>query len=120
MRGAIVFVSASADDAHVLRSIAEPHGWIVVNVPDLTGARNVIEKLRPLLIVCDTHIEGPGCWRDLALDGISAGSALIVASRHADDELWSEVLNLGGLDLLDEPFSVDAVERAIGVRAQFG
>jgi DNA-binding NtrC family response regulator len=112
---AIVFVSASAEEARGLRKIAAGRRWLVVNVPDLIGGQAVIDKLRPQLVVCDTEIEGRGSWRDL-LKGQDAhpGFALIVASRHADDALWAEVLNLGGSDVLDEPFVVQEVERVIG------
>lgn len=39
--------------------------------------------------------------------------ALLVASRHATDTLWAEVLNLGGFDVLALPFDRDELERAV-------
>ena len=118
-REAIVFVSASAGDARALREIAGPGGWMVVNVPDLAGARAVVDKLGPRLVVCDTEIEGHGTWRDLLTrpDG-EPRFALVVASRLADDTLWSEVLNLGGLDVLRKPFSAEEVARVLGLGPQ--
>jgi len=38
---------------------------------------------------------------------------LVVASRAADDQLWSEVLNLGAYDLLARPLCRDEVERVL-------
>ena len=38
---------------------------------------------------------------------------LIVASRLADDSLWAEVLNIGGYDVLAQPFRREEVERVI-------
>jgi len=111
-RAAIVFVSASAGDARTFRELLDCSRWLVVNVPDLIGARAVIEKLRPQLVVCDTDIEGSGSWRDL-LEG-RPSFALIVVSRHVDEALRAEVLNLGGSDVLDKPFAVEEVERVIG------
>lgn len=113
-RAAIVFVSASADDARAFREIVDPRCWLVVNVPDLIGARAVIDKLRPKLVVCDTEIECDDSWRDL-LRGQSArpSFALIVVSQHADEALRAEVLNLGGSDVLEKPFAVGDVERVI-------
>jgi len=113
-RPAIVFVSASADDARAFREIVDPSRWLVVNVPDLIGARAVIEKLRPKLVVCDAEIEGHGSWRDL-LEGHDArpNFALIVASQHADEALRADVRNLGGSDVLEKPFAVGNVERVI-------
>jgi hypothetical protein len=39
----------------------------------------------------------------------------VIASRHADDALWAEVLNLGGSDVLEKPFTLEHVERVIGL-----
>ena len=115
-RVAIVFVSASAEDARAFREIAGDSRWLVVSVPDLTGAQAVIDKLRPRLVVCDTETEGRGSWRDL-LGGQDARRdfALIVVSRHADEALWAEVLNLGGSGMLAKPFAAERVERVIGL-----
>jgi DNA-binding NtrC family response regulator len=115
-RATIVFVSASAEDARAFRDIVGRGNWLVVNVPDLRGARAVIEKLRPRLVVCDTEIEGEGSWRDLLKwRGALPDFALIVVSRLADVVLWAEVLYLGGYDLLEKPFVVREVERVIGL-----
>ncbi|MGA2182101.1 MAG: hypothetical protein ABSH47_03665 [Bryobacteraceae bacterium] len=115
-RAAIVFVSASAKDARAFREITGDSRWLVVNVPDLIGAQAVIDKLHPRLVVCDTEIEGRGSWRDL-LKGQDArpGFPLIVVSRHADEALWAEVLNLGGSGVLEKPFAAEEVERVISL-----
>jgi FixJ family two-component response regulator len=38
---------------------------------------------------------------------------LIVFTRHADDRLWAEVLNLGGFDVLDFPTGRAELFRAV-------
>jgi DNA-binding NtrC family response regulator len=117
-RAAIVFVSASAEDARAFREIVVGSRWLVVNVPDLIGAQAVIEKLRPPLVVCDTEIEGRGSWRDLLKGQDSRPSfALILVSRHADAALWAEVLNVGGSDVLEKPFAVEEVKRVLGLES---
>lgn len=116
----VVFVSASTEDARVFHEIADARRSLVVNVPDLTGARAVIEKLCVGLVACDTEIEGPGSWRDLLREhSAHPGCAFVVVSQHADEALWAEVLNLGGLDLLAKPLAVEDVERAIGLGLQY-
>lgn len=114
-----MFVSASAEDARAFREIADSSRWLVVNVPDLTGACAVINKLRPRLVVCDTEIEGQGSWRDLLQGQDTRPSfALIVVSRHADDALVAEVLHLGGSDVLERPFTVEHVKRVLSLGFQ--
>jgi hypothetical protein len=113
-RTAIVFVSASADDARAFRALAGGSRWLVVNVPDLAGARAVIDKLRPRFVVCDTRIEGRGSWRDLLTGQCPSPSfAVIVVSRIAGDALLSEVLHLGGSGMLAIPFVVEEVARIL-------
>jgi DNA-binding response OmpR family regulator len=43
---------------------------------------------------------------------------LIVTSRTADERLWAEVLNLGGYDVLAQPFDRDEVERVVASAAR--
>ena len=115
-RAAIVFVSASAEDARAFREIAGGSRWLVVNVPDLIGGQAAIDKLRPQLVVCDTEIEGEGSWRDLLKgQGAAPGFALIVATPHAGEALIDEVFDLGGTDVLEKPFRVESVERVLGL-----
>ncbi len=63
-------------------------------------------------MVCERDLPD-GNWRDV-LDAASARPdppPLIVTSRLADDHLWAEVLNLGGYDVLAQPFDHDEVRR---------
>lgn len=103
-RAAIVFVSASVEDARALWEFLDADRWLVVNVPDLIGARAVIDKLHPQLVLCDTEIEGRGSWRDLLDEPLADFSfELVVVSRHLDESLWTEVLTLGAANLLEKP-----------------
>jgi DNA-binding NarL/FixJ family response regulator len=115
-RAAIVFVSASVEDARAFREIAGGSRWLVVNVPDLIGGQAAIDKLRPRLVVCDIEIEGGGSWRDLLKgQGAALEFALIVATPHAGEALIDEVFDLGGADVLEKPFRVESVERVLGL-----
>ena len=57
-----------------------------------------------------------GNWKDVLsrLASILERPRLIVFSRHADDGLWSEVLNVGGSDVLATPFRKEELVFAIG------
>lgn len=113
-REMILFVSASAEDARILQQLLDATSWVVVNVPDLSGARAVLEKQRLKLVVCDVDIEGQGSWRDLLNRREDLLSfAVVVVSRSAGDALRAEVLELGGFDLLRRPFIAEDVQRVI-------
>ncbi len=56
-----------------------------------------------------------GDWKSLLneLEKLRSCPRLIVTSRFADDELWAEVLNLGGYDVLAQPFDREEVHRVV-------
>jgi DNA-binding response OmpR family regulator len=67
------------------------------------------------VVICEAQLPD-GNWKDMLnqLALISDSPRLIVASRYADERLWSEVLNLGGFDLLATPFQEVEVGYTIG------
>jgi len=56
-----------------------------------------------------------GTWKDLLgyVSEMPQPPALIVTSRLADAYLWSEVLNLGGFDVLAKPFIEKEVRQVL-------
>jgi DNA-binding response OmpR family regulator len=54
-------------------------------------------------------------WKDLLRDlqQVTPSPLLVVTSRVADDYLWAEVLNMGGYDVLAQPFDRNEVERVM-------
>jgi DNA-binding response OmpR family regulator len=56
-----------------------------------------------------------GNWRQVldALQSLAQAPLLIVTSRHADERLWAEVLNLGGYDVLSKPFDQQELARVL-------
>jgi hypothetical protein len=61
----------------------------------------------PILPPSTDHSPQVGIARRDLLQG-RPGFALIVASRHVDEALRAEVLNLGGSDVLEKPFAPTA------------
>ena len=61
-------------------------------------------------VVCEGSLPD-GTWGDI-LNQIcdAAETLLIVTSRLADEQLWAEVLNLGGYDVLAKPFRDQEVQ----------
>jgi DNA-binding response OmpR family regulator len=68
------------------------------------------------VVVCDSDLPD-GSWKDI-MERIAQTAnppAVIVSSRLADDHLWSEVLNLGGYDVLAKPFNASEVFRDVSL-----
>ena len=71
---------------------------------------------RITVLVCGSVLPD-GNWKQL-LEGLAvlpAPPSLIVTSKHADDALWAEVLNLGAYDVLSKPFDRAEVTRTISL-----
>jgi DNA-binding response OmpR family regulator len=68
------------------------------------------------VILCESELPD-GSWKDLsaAASGLENPPLMVVTSRLADEYLWAEVLNLGGYDVLAQPFNAIEVVRVIGM-----
>ncbi len=58
-----------------------------------------------------------GSWKQILAEATQMPNPprLIVACRAADDQLWAEVLDLGGYDVLGKPFDRSEVVRVISL-----
>jgi DNA-binding response OmpR family regulator len=89
--------------------------WMLFTARTYQEAKAQLRRERFPVVICETQLPD-GNWKDM-LNGlalISDPPRLIVASRCADERLWSEVLNLGGFDLLATPFREVEVGYTIG------
>lgn len=79
----------------------------------LTGrtVRQSIGLLNAVRVVICEDVLPDGTWKDIlaALDQVHSPPALIVTSAVVGARLWAEVLNLGGSDVLAQPFSNEEV-----------
>jgi len=73
----------------------------------------------PEVITCEANL-ADGSWQDLLeYASVQTGSTLlIVTSRLADAALWAEVLNLGGYDVLPQPFDERGLMRILQRRGE--
>jgi len=84
----------------------------ITEASDCGQAIAQIKRTDLRLVICEQDLPD-GSWKDI-LDAIATESdppSLIVTSRLADDRLWAEVLNLGGYDVLAQPFDREEVRR---------
>jgi DNA-binding NtrC family response regulator len=104
-RQKLLSISPDAEDHAELRRIVDELPWQVKSVRSCCRALEHLVKERFAVVFCESTLED-GSWKDV-LELIGTGPAatpLIVTSRLADATLWSEVLNLGGYDVLAKPF----------------
>lgn len=113
---AVLAVSQFPGDHTLLADIFRNTNWKLHAAAGCREARRLLEKYPINVIVCDETLSD-GAWWNL-LDNRpnirpSVPARVIVASRLADDLLWSSVLNLGGFDVLAKPFEPAEVTRVV-------
>jgi len=102
------------NDRLLVHDVFQQSGWKLYEARDRRLAMACLER-NPVQVVI-TEAEVPKWdWKRVLHDlrGLSDPPQLIVASRTADDYLWSEVLNIGGYDVLPQPLERDELERVI-------
>ena len=111
----ILLVSPCAEDHTTLKSLLQASGW---SINSCSGAMDSIQQIasrRPALIICERDLPD-GNWRTVlaACEASASSPLMLVVSRHADENLWAEVLNLGGYDVLMKPFDKAELTRVVG------
>jgi DNA-binding NtrC family response regulator len=104
--GNLLFVSPVRRDHAALRHILR---WKALPI-SAASCRRALRQLRQTpvpIVLCDRDLPD-GSWLDI-LGRAASRPLVIVASRLADERLWSEVLNLGAFDLIAKPFSASDV-----------
>jgi CheY-like chemotaxis protein len=98
-------ISPSKEDLSFLQRMFDDAGWKLLTAH--TYQDGIVQLSRELIpvVLCECQVPG-GDWKDVLsqLAPLLDPPRLIVVSRHANERLWSEVLDLGGFDLLATPF----------------
>lgn len=109
-----LLVGEYESDRQLLHGIFQDAGWRLFEAPDRRRALDCLER-QPVQVVISER-DGPHWnWKWVLNDlrRLAHPPQLIVTSRTADDYLWAEVLNIGGYDVLPQPFNRDEVERVV-------
>jgi len=111
---AVVAVSLSATDRSLLSKLCEGQGWSLRAARRLSEASRFARSEMVGALVCDRDLPG-GSWQKLfeQVRDLPHSPKFIVTSRLADERLWSEVLNLGGYDVLASPFDPEELRRVL-------
>ena len=115
----IVLVSPFEEDHFSLGRFLISTGFRVHRVRSRQEALAVIRNNRVAVVISERDLP-EGDWKDVLqeLTPLVDAPFLIVTSRHADNRLWAEVLNLGGHDVLPKPFHAGEVTRVVGLAYQ--
>jgi DNA-binding NtrC family response regulator len=110
----VLAVNLSEEDRSSAAGILSNSYWQVLFVADCTNAYRIAEVTPSPIILCTPQM-ADGSWNEL-MEGVRKlrhRSEVVVASKFADDHLWSEVLNLGGYDVLRTPFDSSELLRTL-------
>jgi DNA-binding response OmpR family regulator len=107
-------VGEFSQDRLLLHDIFRSLGWRLFEASDRRRALHCLERQPVQVVVAEADLPNWN-WKKVLSDirRLSPTPQLIVTSRTADDYLWAEVLNIGGYDVLPQPFERDEVERVI-------
>jgi DNA-binding NtrC family response regulator len=110
-----LFVSPNDEDQWALIHILRPQGWAVDTARTCAEAMRSLEVEQAPVVITESRL-ADGTWKTLQnhLMHMEVPPKLIVTSRLADERLWAEVLNLGGFDVLAQPFNAGETLRCIG------
>jgi DNA-binding NtrC family response regulator len=107
-------VSPNDDDHWNLIHILQPAGWSVDRARTCAEAIQALEIARARVVITEVNLPD-GNWKTLLsrLTRLAAPPRMVVTSRMANERLWSEVLSMGGFDVLAQPFWAGEVLRSV-------
>ena len=117
-----LLVSPDQEDYLSLADMLAPDHWTVRCARSMREASRLLSDSRqPSVVACERELPD-GNWKDLydLMSGLRNPPPLIVLSRHADEFLWAEVLNLGGYDVLAKPLDPNEVHRVVNMASRHG
>ena len=103
-----VLVVCSSAGADMLVGMLRAGNCVVRTVNGFREASGHLSNAGNPVVICERSLPD-GEWKDL----LGKTPRLIVTSHAADEALWAEVLNLGGYDVLAQPFDEQEVRRVL-------
>jgi len=114
MRSRILFVSGHPDDALRLVPMLQSLPLVLDQVATLEQARNQLQQTDYEIILTEANLPDGDWLGALHLARQQPGAVkVIVTDPQADARFWAEVLNMGGYDLLTQPFYEPEVRRIL-------
>jgi len=112
----VLLVSPLPEDHASIQGILDGSNWLLRKVFTCRDALAHACDCYSAVVICERDLPD-GNWKSLLskFESLPLRPNLIVTSRLADDLLWAEVLNLGGYDVLAQPFDADEVFRVVSL-----
>jgi DNA-binding NtrC family response regulator len=112
----VTVLMVTADIPQDLERIFRHSNWIIHSAKTCEQAAGILKSKQVPVVLCERDLPD-GIWTDLLsqVDNSDEQPVVIVTARHADESLWAEVLNLGGYDVLPQPFERAEVVRVISL-----
>jgi DNA-binding response OmpR family regulator len=112
----VLVVSPFEENLWSLKDALPPSHWTLCVASGAAEAKKILRQATVPVILCESELPD-GNWKDLsaAVAGLQNPPLMIVTSRLADEYLWAEVLNLGGYDVLAQPFNSIEVSRVMSM-----
>jgi len=109
-----MLVGNYGDDGRLLHNLFRSAGWALLHAGNPRHAAASLRNNHVQIVLSGTGGKS-WTWKGLLHDlrKLTPPPVLIVTSRTADEYLWAEVLNLGGFDVLAQPFDPNEVERVL-------
>lgn len=103
----VLSVSPREEDHVALQAIVGHSRWALLKASNVFSARALLLQNREISVVLCERDLTVASWIDILkhIQSLPQPPSLVVASKFADEGLWSEVLNLGGWDVLSKPFT---------------
>ena len=110
----VLLISSRLEAQVSLRRIFDQSNWLLHGVSTCGEALTHLGENDTAVVICERHLPD-GDWKLVLnrLESLPMPPNLIVTSLLANDELWAEVLNLGGYDVLAQPFDAQEVYRVV-------
>lgn len=111
----VLLISSLPEVHDSLRHIFFDHSnWLLHGVSTCREALTYLGGNDTAVVICERDLPD-GDWKRVlnGFDSVPMPPNLIITSRLADHELWAEVLNRGGYDVLAQPFDTEEVYRVV-------
>ncbi len=112
----ILAVSPAEEDHLLLAHVFSHSNWRFDRARTCAEAVEALRSPGVAVVICAAELPD-GNWKDLLarLAGERVPPRLIVTSPLAGDDLWAEVLDRGGYDVLSMPFEPPEVMRVVSL-----